>query len=144
MTITVNNIVDVNEVREMSASSGLIELSDNQIGAIIRKVSAKVRMKIDESQFFNEETKTYTFPPDLKIATIDLIDSFYSLQESNNTTVRTTTLHRERIDDYEIEESFTNSTAYTFFWIPVSADTLNIILKYWEDESWWIWNVDLH
>lgn len=144
MAINVQTIVSPSEVRDMSANSSLIWLSDNEITAIVKKVCWKIWSKVDVEQFFDKDTKTYTFPDDLKIATIDLIDNYYSLQESSDSTVKTTTLRRERIDDYEIEESFTSSTAYTFFWIPVNADTLNIILKYWDDESWWVWNIDLH
>jgi len=144
MAINVQTIVSPSEVRDMSANSSLISLSDNEITAIVKKVCWKIWSKIEVEQFYDEKTKTYTYPDDLKIATIDLIDNYYSLQESSDSTVKKTTRHRERIDDYEIEEEFQSSTAYSFFWIPVNADTLNIILKYGSNESWWIWNVDLH
>ena len=75
-------IVTPAEILEGTVNPDLIDLGSTEAGLLqIAKyekiVANKVRAKINSEQF-KQEDGTYDIPEDLKLATISLIDSFYS------------------------------------------------------------------
>lgn len=75
-------IVTPAEILEGTVNPDLIDLGSTEAGLLqIAKyekiVASKVRAKINSEQF-KQEDGSYDIPEDLKLATISLIDSFYS------------------------------------------------------------------
>ena len=138
-------IITAEELREWSINQDLIDLADNQIDRYINIVSNKIRAKIDEEQF-TIDGETYEYPADLKLATISLVDNYYAyfvqLKQSAVTGKRTG--YTEKIDDYSITENFDNASAFTFFWIPVDMDILDILKRYMDSDQYGFWNVNPH
>lgn len=141
----VNPIITVAELKEWSINQDLIETADATLEKYIKIVSAKIRTKIDEEQF-KQEDWTYDYPEDLKIATISLVDNYYvycvQLKQSDATGRRTS--YTEKIDDYSISESFESSSAFSFYWIPTDLDILDILKKYMDSDQYGFWNINLH
>lgn len=140
----VNPIITAEELREWSINQDLIDCSDEILEKYIKIVSAKIRAKIDEEQF-NVDGE-YEYPWDLKIATISLVDNYYvySVQLKQSAVTGKRTSYTEKIDDYSISESYDNSSAFSFYWIPVDMDILDILKKYMESDQFGFWNVNLH
>lgn len=140
-----NAIITPAELREWSINQDLIEEKDTVLTKYINIVSARIWTKIDEEQFKNSDG-TYTYPEDLKIATISLVDNYYAyfvqLKQSEAKGKRTE--YTEKIDDYTITEKFETTSAFSFFWIPTDLQILDILKKYMATEEYWFWNIDLH
>ena len=138
-------IITAEELREWSINQDLIDLSDNQIDRYINIVSNKIRAKIDEEQF-TTDGETYEYPADLKLATISLVDNYYAyfVQLKQSTVTGRRTGYTEKIDDYTITENFDNTSAFTFFWIPVDLDILDILKRYMDSDQYGFRNIDLH
>lgn len=139
-------IITAEELREGSINQDLIDLSDNQIERYINLVSAKIRAKIDEEQF-TTDGESYEYPADLKLVAISLVDNYYSyfVQMKQSAVSWRRTSYTEKIDDYSISESFESSTsAFSFFWIPVDMDLLDILKKYMDSDQYGFWNINLH
>lgn len=141
----VNLIITPAELREWSINQDLIEEKDETLTKYIKIVSAKIRTKIDEEQF-TTDGETYVYPEDLKIATISLVDNYYAyfVQLKQTEAMGKRTSYTEKIDDYSISETFENTSAFSFFWIPTDTDIIDILKKYMEVEEYWFRNVDLH
>jgi len=139
-------IETVQELEDLTLNAELLNLCQTkpyETAKIIKQVSAKIRSRIDKEIFYNEVANEYIIPEDLKIACASLCESVYtySIKEwNNNATSRKTS---ERIDDYSITYSDSQS-AYTFYWIPTDSDVIAIIEAY----SWiigkWFWDINLH
>lgn len=138
-------IITPAELREWSINQDLIEEKDTVLTKYINIVSARIWTKIDEEQFKNSDG-TYTYPEDLKIATISLVDNYYAyfvqLKQSEAKGKRTS--YTEKIDDYTITEAYDTTSAFSFFWIPTDLQILDILKKYMATEEYWFWNIDLH
>lgn len=139
-------IETVQELEDLTLNEELLTLCQTKpydTAKIIKQVSGKIRSRIDKEIFYDEATDGYIIPDDLKIACASLCESVftYSVKEwNNNATSRKVS---ERIDDYSITYSDSQS-AYTFYWIPTDSDVIAIIEAY----SWiigkWFWNINLH
>ena len=138
-------IITPAELREWSINQDLIEEKDTVLTKYINIVSARIWTKIDEEQFKNSDG-TYTYPEDLKIATISLVDNYYAyfvqLKQSEAKGKRSS--YSEKIDDYQITEAYDTTSAFSFFWIPTDLQILDILKKYMATEEYWFWNIDLH
>jgi len=139
-------IMTVIELQDLTLNQDLLDLcSSNYSDAvkIINAVSVRIRNKIDKEIFYNENTGEYDIPDDLKYACSSLCESYYTYyvkEKSNNASKRVLS---EKIDDYSITYSDSQS-AYTFFGIPTDSDVIAMIEAY----SWitWkgYWNIHLH
>ena len=139
-------VMTVPELEDLTMNDELINICQTQpfnASKIINQVSIRLWNKIDKDIFYNEATDEYEIPEDLKYACASLCESYYtySIKEGNNNA--TSRKVSERIDDYSITYSDSQS-AYTFFWIPTDSDIIAIIEAY----SWIIWKwyryVNLH
>ena len=140
-------IVTPAEILEGTVNPDLIDLGSTEAGLLqIAKyekiVASKVRAKINSEQF-KKEDGTYDIPEDLKLATISLIDSFYSYSVqwgANNGTKKVTSV---KIDDFS-ENYSENASAFMYFGIPTDGDILDILKKYMEAREWGFWEINLH
>lgn len=139
-------IETVQELEDLTLSEELVNLCQTKphdTAKIIKHVSAKIRNRIDKEIFYDEGTDSYIIPEDLKVACASLCESVYtySVKEwQNNATSRKVS---ERIDDYSITYSDSQS-AYTFFWIPTDSDVIALIEAYSWISGKWYWNIHLH
>ena len=139
-------IETVAELEELTLNEELINLCQTKphnTAKIINQVSAKIRNRIDKEIFYDEQSDSYIIPDDLKIACASLCESLYTYSVKNGMNNATSRKTSERIDDYSITYSDSQS-AYTFFWIPTDSDIIAIIEAY----SWMTgkgyWNINLH
>lgn len=142
--VEVNQIISVEDMRDWSINQALIDKSDKDIEKYIKIVSGKIRTVIDEEQFNNDGE--YEYPQDLQLATISLVDNYFTyfvqLKQSAVTGKRTS--YTEKIDDYSISESYDNSSAFSFFGIPLDKQTLDVLNRYMESDQYWFWGIHLH
>lgn len=138
-------IITPTELREGSINQDLIEETDATLTKYINIVSAKIRSKVDEEQFKNEEG-VYVYPEDLKLATINLVDNFYAyfVQLKQTEAMGKRTSYTEKIDDYSISESFETTSAFSFFGIPTDLEILKILEKYMDSDQRWFRNIIPH
>lgn len=139
-------IMTVTELEDLTLNDELLEYCQNQpfnASKIINAVSMKIRSKIDKEIFYDESTDGYIIPDDLKYACSQLCESLYiyGVKEKNN--VASKKVLSERIDDYSITYSDSQS-AYTFFWIPTDSDIIAVIEAYCGISGKWYWNIHLH
>ena len=139
-------IVTPSEIAEGTVNPELIELYDTQAGQVQlakyeKIVANKIWAKIDAEQF-NDWNGNYIIPEDLKMATISLIDSFYSYAVVQGLNAGTKKVTKRQIDDFSETYSDT-AAAFMYFGIPTDGDILDILKKYMNKEERGFWNVDI-
>jgi len=134
-------IITVDEMQELTTVEALETIDEWKLQKMINQITAKVWTVIDEEQF-----KEW-IPDDLKTAVASLVDNFYTFTKVNKQSVASgrRTSYSEKVDDYQITESYSDNTTnvFDFFWIPVDRLTLMVLMSYM-DEEMWFWNVPLH
>lgn len=135
-------IITVEEMQEATTVEDLETYDEAKLQKMINQITSKVWTVIDKEQFVE-----VWIPEDLKNAVATLVDSFYVYNKVNNQSVAKwkRTSYSEKVDDYQITESFSDnvSTTFEFFWIPVDKLTLMVLMSYMNDDMWF-WNVNLH
>lgn len=125
-------IVTPAEIAAKTVNQGLLDLySTEQWQAQMVKyesiVADKIWSRIDAEQF--KDGENYVIPEDLKIATISLIENFYTyavVEKQNNATKKVTS---RKIDDFS-ETYSENQSWFSYFGIPTDAETVDILNKY--------------
>lgn len=134
-------IITVDEMQELTTVEDLETIDEWKLQKMINQITAKVWTVIDEEQF-----KEW-IPDDLKTAVASLVDNFYTFSKVNKQSVASgrRTSYSEKVDDYQITESYSDNTTnvFDFFWIPVDRLTLMVLMSYMDEEVWF-WNVNLH
>lgn len=135
-------IITVDEMQELTTVEALETIDEWKLQKMINQITSKVWTVIDEKQF--EEV---WIPDDLKTAVASLVDNFYTFSKVNKQSVASgrRTSYSEKVDDYQITESYSDNTTnvFDFFWIPVDRLTLMVLMSYMDEEVWF-WNVNLH
>ena len=135
-------IITVDEMQELTTVEALETIDEGKLQKMINQITTKVWTVIDEKQF--EEV---WIPDDLKTAVASLVDNFYTFSKVNKQSVASgrRTSYSEKVDDYQITESYSDNTTnvFDFFWIPVDRLTLMVLMSYMDEEVWF-WNVNLH
>ena len=135
-------IITVDEMQELATVEALETIDEGKLQKMINQITSKVWTVIDEKQF--EEV---WIPDDLKTAVASLVDNFYTFSKVNKQSVASgrRTSYSEKVDDYQITESYSDNTTnvFDFFWIPVDRLTLMVLMSYMDEEVWF-WNVNLH
>ena len=139
-------IMTVAELEDLTLNEELISIcQSNQYLAskIINAVSIRIRNKIDKEIFYSEESDSYEIPDDLKYACASLCESYYIYAVKEKGNVASKKVLSEKIDDYSITYS-DSQTAYTFFGIPTDSDIIAVIEAYCWITGKWYWNIHLH
>lgn len=137
-------IVSLEEIASGTINEELYQLCSNKKEEVIKYenyIAKKIFTKIDKNQFAG------VYPEDLKEAAINLIQNLFifSISGKNSVAWWRLTGKTEKIDDYSISESYQHYSPYTFFWIPIDKETMEIIESYWAtDFNYWNWEIDLH
>lgn len=139
-------IITVSELKDLTMNEDLLTYcteKESEALKMIKQVSIRVFWKINKEIFYDEDTDSYIFPDDLKLAVASLCESYYTfeiVEKNNNATKKVVS---ERIDDYSYTYS-DSQYAYTFFGIPTDSNVIAVIEAY----SWligkWYRNIHLH
>ena len=146
MSIEVLEIITVDDVREFSSNEKLVNLcvsESSKVSNYIKQLTAKIRTQIDKEQF--KEWESYNIPNDLKLATVNLLDSFYSysIVGRQNVGTGTRTSYSEKVDDYSITESYSQgSNALSWLWLPIDNETMLVFMSYMVGAK--LWSINLH